>query len=325
MPKVAGGVRHKTARKKPKTLMEDALTFPKTFNEAINDFFADVAGVFLTATFIGYIVDWSGSYLFMPFIVLTANVTDGTHDGIEFLYAKGIPGDLQFIFWYSLLACVISDLLRDAFYTRWTKSVVTDLHPTVQVQLHHLVFNGGMLAFGKTVYETNAGFSFPLGPTDLNLTVFLLFEVVYWTAAPVSSYFLFKLRGDDHWAWTRRSMAYACGIFGLYFLGCRKLAFYALLCDHFRAVPETMATLLALTAKKKDDDAHKKLPLGPNAQQLADVNIMLQPMIRLFVLMIGVAIPGLAIKAGPATATEMLHWSVTLGVLAASQIFGIVF
>ena len=114
-------------------------------------------------------------------------------DGIEFLYAKGIPGDLQFIFWYALLACVISDLLRDAFYTRWTKSVVKDLHPTVQVQFHHLIFNGGMLAFGKTVHESNAGFSFPTGPTDRNLTLFLLFEVAYWTAAPVSSYFLFKV------------------------------------------------------------------------------------------------------------------------------------
>ena len=31
----------------------------------------------------------------------------------------------------------------------------------------------------------------------------------------------------------------------------------------------------------------------------------------------------LAIKAGPATAAEMMHWSVTLGVLAASQILGI--
>jgi len=32
----------------------------------------------LTAIFLGYIKNWSGAYIFVPFIVLTSNVTDGT-------------------------------------------------------------------------------------------------------------------------------------------------------------------------------------------------------------------------------------------------------
>lgn len=315
------GPRRKPPVKKPEKTL---ISFPTSIDEAINDYFADMAGLFVTFLFLAYFINWGLSFLFEPFIILTSNVTDGTEDNNQFLYGSKLPNDIQFVFWWGIFLLVMMDISKDIFYNRITKkaNVVKELQPSFMAHLNHLVSQLCFIAAAKTVITTNPGFAFPIEPTDFNLTVFVAMEVAYWIQVPISAFYIFKVRKSEFRLWMTRSMVKFIALFMLYEFGCRKLVMFVMVFDHLREALGTASILADLSAKQKTDEAVKKSALGSNGKRLAEINALAQPGIRMFCLILAVAVPLLAIKNGEPSAPQ---WLLTSAALVAHQISGAIF
>eukprot|EP00040_Diaphanoeca_grandis_P014412 m.73105 g.73105 ORF g.73105 m.73105 type:complete len:318 (-) comp24523_c0_seq1:419-1372(-) len=290
-------------RSKKGSKIDDLFTMPSSFDEAINDFFPDLMSLIA----LSIIVLWNFSSttgMVTHFLLPMNNVTDGSQKGVEYVYLPA-AADMFVVMFYTIIGIVIDDVVRETLTERLVKkmAIPKDLQPQIGMYISYMLGMGAMTFFAYRAYgaESKAS-SWGLTNDDAThtpLTFFLLFQAVHSLQAIVGATQLYKLKGAVVSRWTKLRGLDTLLVLTLYYARCGRLALVLVIISHVRETFDLYFEVLCLLSKKEVSTLQKYAQATVSSTK--QTHSMVHSGLRIFVLVLGVFIPGLQFTRGSAS------------------------